>query len=146
MNISINHGLYINASKEKVFEVISTPNGFNNWWTKGCKGKAEINTEFNFNFTNEYNWFAKVTKLIPNKEIEFSMTVCSENWENTKFGFTIEEIEPYKVFLNFEHSNWESQNKEFQITSYCWAHLFLLLKNYIENNNVVPFEQRNDHL
>jgi hypothetical protein len=74
------------------------------------------------------------------------MTVCSENWENTKFGFTIEEIEPYKVFLNFEHSNWESQNKEFQITSYCWAHLFLLLKNYIENNNVVPFEQRNDHL
>lgn len=143
---TISQGFFIKSSKEKVFKAISTADGFNNWWTKKCSGIPKLDAEFNFYFSEEYDWEAKVTKLIPNEEIEFAMTLASESWENTSFGFKLTDDTNGNIFIEFYHKNWKSVNKEFQITNYCWANLFFQLKEYIETGVVLEFSQRNKHI
>jgi uncharacterized protein YndB with AHSA1/START domain len=140
------HDICINSSPTLIFKAISTPEGFNNWWTNKCSGVAKINEEFNFYFSEEYNWFAKVSKYSSNEAIEFSMTIASECWEQTSFGFLLTEVSSTKTQVQFYHKNWNNTNKEFRTTSYCWAHILYFLKNYIENGIIVPFENRNNHI
>lgn len=143
---TISQGFFIKSSQEKIFEAISTPEGFNNWWTKECSGIPKLDAEFNFYFSEEYNWKAKVSKLIPNEAIEFTMTVASENWEDTVFGFQLTPDSNNNIFIEFYHKNWKSVNKEFQITNYCWANIFFQLKEYVETGLVLEFSQRNKHI
>ena len=143
---TISQGFFIKSSKEKIFEAISTAAGFNNWWTKECSGIPKLDSEFNFYFSEEYNWKAKVTKLILYTEIEFTMTLASESWEDTLFGFKLTNDTNENIFVEFYHKNWKEVNKEFQITNYCWANLFFQLKEYIETGVVLEFSQRNKHI
>lgn len=145
MNV-ISQGFFIKATKEKIFEAVSTPDGFNNWWTKRCNGIPELGAEYNFYFSESYDWKAKVTKLIPNEAIEFAMTEASESWEDTSFGFQLQEDTNNNIFVEFYHKNWKAINKEFQITNYCWANLFFQLKEYVETGIALEFSQRNKHI
>jgi hypothetical protein len=43
----------------------------------------------------------------------------------------------------FFHEGWQEASEHFAITNYCWGQLLAGLKNYVEKNVVVPFEQRN---
>ncbi|MDB5288133.1 MAG: hypothetical protein JWR05_3082 [Mucilaginibacter sp.] len=40
--VAIKHLFHINASKEKVFEAISTIEGFKNWWTVQTTGTDHV--------------------------------------------------------------------------------------------------------
>ncbi len=143
---TISQGFFIKSTKVQLFEAISTAEGFNNWWTLKCSGFSQLGNEFNFYFSDVYDWKAKITKLIPNEEIEFSMTVSSEDWENTVFGFKLNDDANDTIYIEFYHKNWKSINKEFLITNYCWANLFFQLKEYIETGVVLEFSQRNKHI
>jgi uncharacterized protein YndB with AHSA1/START domain len=143
---NISQGFFIKSTREKIFEAISTPEGFDNWWTLKCSGTAQLEDEFNFYFSEIYNWKARITKLVPNESIEFTMTVTSEGWENTTFGFQLNDDSNGNIYIEFYHKNWKIANKEFQITNYCWANLFFQLKEYIETGIVLEFSKRNKHI
>lgn len=140
---TIYHDFSINTSSSKVFEAISTPEGFNNWWTLRCSGKANPNEEYNFYFGEDYNWFAKISKLKINEEIEFCMTQAMEEWMPTRFGFILSEDVPNITTVQFYHTNWKEISKEFRVASFCWADLLRQLKQYLEKGIITPFEQRN---
>ena len=140
---TIFHNFQINAPIQNVFKAISTPAGFNDWWTLRCEGKPELNEIFNFYFGDEYNWFAEITKYEVNKEIEFKITKASEEWLPTSFGFLLQEEANDSTFVQFYHKNWTEASNEFKISTYCWGSLLRDLKNYLEKGIITPFEQRN---
>ena len=140
---TIYHDLIINVPNNKVFEAFSTTHGLNNWWTLKCNGKFEIGEIINLNFTDDYNWYAKIEKLIPNKEIEFSMINATEEWMPTHFGFILHEENLTKTSLEFYHSHWKTITKEYRVTSYCWASLLSQMKQYLEEGIITPFKKRN---
>jgi uncharacterized protein YndB with AHSA1/START domain len=137
------HDLNIKVDKSTIFNAISTPDGLNNWWTLKCDGKPGIDEIFNLYFTNEYNWYAKITKFEFDEVIEFTMISSSFDWLPTKFGFILTQIDTNTTSVSFYHSNWKEENKEFRITSYCWANLLRQLKNYLEQGIITPFNERN---
>ncbi|MCG2611541.1 SRPBCC domain-containing protein [Flavobacterium sp. SM15] len=140
---TIYHDFTINATKERVFEAISTPEGLNNWWTLRCSGNPELNEEYNLYFAEQYNWFAKISKFIINEDIEYKITHAMAEWLPTSFGFKLKEIKPNVTYVEFYHSGWENVNQEFRIASYCWANLLRQMKQYLEEGIITPFEQRN---
>lgn len=140
---TIYHDFTINVSKEKVFEAIATAEGLNNWWTLKCTGKFELTEVINLNFTDEYNWYAKISKFEENTLIEFSMTEAMEEWLPTQFGFKLNAINSEKTEIEFYHSNWTEVTKEYRVASYCWAILLSQLKQYLELGIITPFEKRN---
>ncbi|MBD0823849.1 SRPBCC family protein [Aestuariibaculum marinum] len=142
MSFNIYHNLFIKASQEAVFNAVSIPEHLDNWWSLKSSGTPELGVEYNLNFTDEYNWFCKVSKLELNKLIAFKMTVSDKDWDPTTFQF---ELEPHNegTMLKFSHVNWPEANDHFKYSSFCWAMLLSGLKNYLEKGLVIPFEERN---
>jgi uncharacterized protein YndB with AHSA1/START domain len=140
---TIYHDFTINANPERVFETVSTPYGLDNWWTQRSSGKQEIGSVFNLHFTDEYNWFAEVSILKHNHQIEFSMTKAMEEWMPTSFGFILNEEKQGITSVQFYHKNWSTESKEFRVASYCWANLLRQMKQYLEQGIITPFNERN---
>ncbi|WP_109436829.1 SRPBCC domain-containing protein [Aquimarina sp. AU119] len=138
---SIYHDLFILASIKEVFDGVSVPDHLVNWWPKKCTGTPELEQEYNFYFPPEYDWYGKVTTCKPNKSFHITMTKSDKDWNNTSFGFDLEEIKD-GVQLKFWHKGWPKCNDEFRQSSFCWAMLLSGLKNYIEKGIIIPFQER----
>ncbi|MET2985145.1 SRPBCC family protein [Aureibaculum conchae] len=137
----IYHDLTIKTPIEKVFEAVSEPEHLINWWPLKCQGIPEIGNECNFYFTSEYDWYGKVSKLIPNKSFHIEMTKSDSDWNSTTFGFDLKEKND-KTLLSFSHTGWQECNSHFRISSFCWAMLLNGLKDYLEKGIILPFEER----
>ena len=137
----IHHDFWIEASADKIFEAITTPEGLNSWWPLKSSGKAEVGATYNFFFTEEYDWYGTVTECVPNKSFHIKMTQADEDWTPTAFGFDMEELEG-GVQIRFWHKGWPQCNHHYRRSSYCWAILLKGLKDYVEKGIVVPFEER----
>lgn len=138
---SILHNVYIRSTVDQVFQALTGAEHINQWWTLECHGLAEINEEFRFYFSPEYDWTAKVTHVIANKALEWKMLKADNDWTPTSFGFELFQLEEM-TRVEFYHKDWTSTNEHFRKTSYCWAMYLNLLKRYVEMNEVVPFEKR----
>ncbi|MEO8515153.1 MAG: SRPBCC domain-containing protein [Flavobacterium sp.] len=139
---TILHDFKINTSKEKVFEAVTLPNKLNNWWTLRCSGTPELGAMYNLYFAEEFNWYAEISLLKHNNQIEYSMTKAMKDWLPTYFGFILTEEKPNQTYVQFYHTNWQNTEKEYRNTSYCWANLLRQLKQYLEKGIITPFEER----
>ena len=78
MKYAIKHLFHINASKEKVFEAISTINGLLNWWTAKTTGDAAVGSIIHFRFAEMGGPDMKVTEAKPNEKISWECVVLKE--------------------------------------------------------------------
>ena len=138
---NIYHDISIEASINKIFQAVSQPELLINWWPKKCSGKPELGSDYNFYFTDEYDWYGKVSKFEKNKSFHIKMTKSDADWDPTSFGFDLEEQEK-GALLHFWHTGWPQNNHHFRRSSFCWAILLNGLKNYVEKRVIVPFEER----
>ncbi len=142
MAYDIHHSFTIEASKQAVFEAVTSPEHLDNWWTLKSSGEPRLNTEYNLNFTDAYNWYCKVSEVKENESFYLKMTKSDADWEPTTFGFHLKEVEK-GTLLEFEHRNWQENNHHYRHSSFCWAMLLKGLKDYLEKGTVIPFEERN---
>lgn len=138
----IYHDLWIKASSSKVFEAISRPKSIDSWWTNRCEGHIEKGATYRFYFSMEYDWYAQVEHLEIDKHISWTMTQSDHDWNGTTLGFILSE-ENGLVHVQFSHKSWKEINIHFRRTSYCWAMYLRLLKRFIEEGEVIQFDQRN---
>ena len=122
MSNNIYHNFTIKASTKAIFDAVSQPEHLNNWWTLKSSGTPELHAEYNLDFTDKYDWYCKISKLITSKSIHFKMTKSDADWNPTTFGF---ELEPTKngILVKFSHVNWQEENHHFRHSSFCWAML-----------------------
>ncbi len=138
---TIYHQFVINSDILKVFDAISKPDELIQWWPLKCCGQIGVGCVYNFNFTDQYDWFAKIVALDLPYHIEYKMIKADKDLDSTSFGFNLESKND-KVVVNFYHKDWQQVNDHFKIASFCWALLLNGLKNYVEGGIVVGFEER----
>ncbi|WP_341227756.1 SRPBCC domain-containing protein [uncultured Arcticibacterium sp.] len=139
---AIYHNFIIKVSPEKVYRAISTPSDLENWWPLKCSGKPAFEELYNFNFTDEYNWYGKVVKAENAKAFYIKMTEADADWSPTTFGFDLEKTSEGYTYVEFWHKDWPALNRHLKYSSFCWASLLKDLRNYLERGTVVPFEDR----
>ena len=137
----IYHDVFIEASKEEVYDAISKPEHLINWWPYKCKGEARLGAEYNFYFTPEYDWYGEVVQYDKTKSFHIKMTKSDADWDPTTFGFDLKSVSG-GTQLHFWHKDWPVCNHHFRKSSWCWAMLLSYLKNYLEKGTVVPFNER----
>ena len=135
------HDFPVNASSDKVFQAISTAAGLAAWWTKRSSGEPALESEYQLWFGPEYDWRAAVTKCVPDVEFELKLTKAMEDWLGTLVGFLLKESDG-TTQVSFYHTGWPEANDHYRGSSFCWALYLRLLKRYIENNEVVAYEDR----
>ena len=59
---------FVKASPSQVMEMFSTPEGLNRWWTKRSSGVGKEGAEFTLYFSPEFDWHAKITRYVPDRE------------------------------------------------------------------------------
>jgi len=129
---TIYHDIEITASASAIFEMISKPINLDKWWTIKSQGSPELNTDYNFFFSNQYNWFATVAKVTHNQKITYKMINADNDWTGTELEFEILKKSESQHILRFEHRNWKNSNAHYRRTSYCWAIYFQKLKSILE--------------
>ncbi|HEY4611391.1 MAG TPA: SRPBCC domain-containing protein [Bacteroidota bacterium] len=137
------HNFLISAPAQKVFEAIATPAGLNTWWTKRSKGEPTVGATYELWFGPDYNWRGVVSKVTPNAEIEWQLTVADEDWMKTRVGFQLQEKDGV-THVQFHHTGWPESNEHYRTSCFCWAMYLRLMKRYCEFGEVVEYEKRLD--
>lgn len=137
----IYHDLKIDAQAPKIFKALSTKDGMEAWWPKIVSKQFALGSEVQFYFTEQYNWKAEVISLEANRHIHFKMIDADEDWLNTLLKFDILQKDDYCI-LQLSHLNWVENNHHFRRTNYCWAFYLKMIKDYAEQQIIVPFEDR----
>lgn len=142
MSYNIYHNFLIKASQKEVFDAVSLPKHLDNWWTLKSSGQPQLYAEYNLNFTDAYDWYCKVSKVIRHRSFYLKMLKADDDWNPTTFGFEFE-ANKKGAMVKFSHINWPKNNDHFKHSSFCWALLLNGLKNYVEKGIIIPFEERN---
>jgi uncharacterized protein YndB with AHSA1/START domain len=135
------HEFPIKAPAGKVFDAVSTPAGLDAWWTKRSSGTPEIGAIYELWFGPEYDWRAFVCECVPGARFGLELASADADWMGTRVEFVLEEQQGVTL-VRFGHTGWSSANEHFRVSSFCWAMYLRLLKRYIENGDVVAYEER----
>lgn len=114
MSFNIYHNLLIKASLKEIFEAVSLPEYLDNWWTFKSSGVPELHSEYNLNFTQDYNWYCKVSEVKSNESFHLKMTKSDQDWNPTTLGFDLE-VKENATLLKFSHINWPEDNHHLNI-------------------------------
>ena len=83
----IYHDIQINARLQEIFDAISVPQGLNAWWTVRSSGVPTIGSEYNFYFSEDYNWSAEVVSYVENASISYRLTYAANDWIDTILNY-----------------------------------------------------------
>jgi uncharacterized protein YndB with AHSA1/START domain len=133
----------IKASRDRVFQALTTPAGLNQWWTENSAGQPIMGAELELGFGPEYQWRAKVTNLVADSEFELQMVSADKDWIGTRVGFRLDS-KGGTTQVHFYHTGWPSPNEHWRISCYCWAMYLRILRRYLELGEVVAYENRLD--
>ena len=128
------HDIEIHGFRDEIFAALTKPELLNKWWTVKAEGRPEVNAEYRFYFSDEYDWKAKILEVHPPASVSYQMTRADNDWTNSILSFEIIEIDHLRQNLRFEHRNWRSVNDHFRKTSYCWALYLNAMKKLVEKS------------
>jgi len=120
MKHSIKHLFHINASKQKVFEAISTVKGLSNWWTIQTSGKADPGGIIAFRFGEMGGPDMKVTEVKPNESIAWECVASPHGWVGHTFTFTLDENDG-KTRVRFSHDGFPEEDDGYAICTFSWG-------------------------
>lgn len=131
MTYSIKHLFHINASKEKVFEALSTVSGITNWWTTKTSGNAGIGGVIQFSFGDMKGPDMKVIESKAGEKITWECIASPHNWLGHQFTFSLDENEG-KTRVRFYHDGWNEQDDYYAACSFSWGRYLESLRQYCQ--------------
>lgn len=120
MTYSIQHLFHINASKEKVFEAISTLKGLSNWWTVETTGKTFIGGIIQFRFASSGRPYMKVADMKASEKVSWEWVENNHGWKRHTFTFVLDENDG-KTRVCFSHDGWAEQDDNYAACSFSWG-------------------------
>ena len=120
MTYSIKHFFHINASKQKVFEAISTIKGLSNWWTIETTGDSLINGIIQFRFGGSGGPDMKVKESQSPQKVTWECVESNHGWKGHTFTFTLDENEG-KTRVRFSHDGWKELDDFYAICNFSWG-------------------------
>ncbi|MEH6652229.1 MAG: SRPBCC domain-containing protein [Motiliproteus sp.] len=134
----INHQVGIEASPEKIYELLTTNSGLSQWWTNDVSGAGDVGSVIEFRFNGGGPDFT-VTQLVPNKVVGWKHTgAMPEAWMGTEILFQLRQ-ESDQTFVRFTHANWKEPTDFMAHCSTKWAVFLLSLKDALETGKGKPF-------
>ena len=136
MSAEIRINVVIKATPEKVYNAVTTQEGIENWWCKQTTAKPEVGFVNIFIFGKFRNEM-EVTRLTPNKRVEWKCINSIEEWVGTDISFDLEEKEG-RTILRFAQAGWRAVTDTFAGCTYDWALFMKSLKSFCETGTGTP--------
>lgn len=127
---AIKHLYHIQASKQEVYEAISTIEGLKNWWTVQVSGDSGTGGIIAFRF-NEHGMDFKVKELKENEIIAWECVAGNPDWIGTTVIFRFDENEG-KTRVRFDHENWQETGDHYAACNFSWSRYLESLRQFCQ--------------
>ena len=117
--------ILVDQSPAKVFKAVTNVRG---WWSEEIEGKtANLNDEFRYHYKDVHRCTIKLTEVIPNRKVVwsvldnyFNFTKDKREWKGTKVSFQIAK-KGEKTELRFTHIGLVPDYECFDVCSDAWG-------------------------
>lgn len=135
---SIKHLFHINASKEKVFEALTTIQGLSGWWTAATSGETKVGGILSFRFGDFGGPDMKVKELIPNESVTWECVGENEGWQGHIFTFQLDTNEN-KTRVRFEQAGWKEADDFYASCNFSWGRYLESLRQLCQSGKGEAF-------
>lgn len=132
---------HITATREKVYEAITTIKGLSNWWTTQTSGDSNPGGIIQFRFGD----FGNDMKVITMKKDEWLQWECvggPDDWIGTRVSFQLNDNNG-KTRVRFEHAGWKHANDFFAACTFTWGRYMESLRQLCQTGNGEAFGSEN---
>jgi len=116
-HVEICHDVLIDAAPVSVFEMVSTAEGLDRWWTRQATGEPRVGEVFRLFFAPAYDWLAVVTRCHPPSEFELLVTRADGDWIGTRVTFELTRRDT-RTLLRFRHAGWPVRSAHWRQSSF----------------------------
>lgn len=138
MTYSIKQLFHIDASREKVFEAISTIKGLSNWWTTDTKGEVSQGGIIRFRFAENGGPDMKVIESRPPESVTWECLESPHGWVGHTFSIRLDD-NAGKTRVRFSHEGWIEQDDSYAICSFAWGRYMESLRQYCQTGKGEAF-------
>lgn len=138
MSYSIKQLYHINASRQKVFDAISTIKGLSNWWTTDVVGEEKPDGSIQFNFGDFVGPKMKIVESKSAEKLVWECITSEHGWEGNTFTFLMDENDG-KTRVRFSHEGWEEQDDFYASCCYSWGRYLESLRQYCQTGKGEAF-------
>lgn len=134
--MDIIHNFKISTTPAALYELFTTADGINKWWSMDCEIAHAPGDISRLRFTkaeDKIEMVFRLDRLVPDREVAWT---CVENpnpaWINTTLHFQIEESGD-QVDFTFNHGHWDEKWKgqlPYEQTKQGWGHFMGSLRDY----------------
>ena len=134
----IDHELKIDATPERVYAALTTPDGVKGWHTPAASGTGEVGSEWVFPFADhpEFGW--EITASDAPSRVAWRCTRGPGDSVGTTATFTLSGTDDDRTLLELQHAGWPGTHGNFRKFNTTWGVLLHHLRDYVETGAAAP--------
>jgi uncharacterized protein YndB with AHSA1/START domain len=133
------HFVRIHAAPEKVYASLTDESGLRSWWSTGVDINQSENV-IHFHFAGDFNPDMKVTKLDPNRLVEWQCIAGHKNWQENTFSFELREVSGETGLMFTQIYAQELSDEVYGTYNFNWGYYLQSLKLLAETGIGTPFK------
>jgi len=136
----IMHLVKIHASRERIYEAITTAEGIRKWWTRHADLDSQIGGIGEFRFSYDGTVVTKVSVEQLNPPIRVVWKTISSfrpEWSDTTISFDLR-WDGSDTILSFAHRGFKEADDIYALTTTGWAYYLVSLQQYLEKGDGAP--------
>jgi uncharacterized protein YndB with AHSA1/START domain len=133
------HRITIDASKEDVFEAITTTEGLQGWYTATAEGDAGHEQEIKLHFKSKegpFHW--KVLIPEPGSTVRWECLEGPGTAAGSKAFFQLTDRGDGRTTVDLDHEGLDEADEKHKVCNTMWGALMLHLKKYVETKRSEP--------
>ncbi|GAC1394001.1 MAG: hypothetical protein NVSMB47_02310 [Polyangiales bacterium] len=132
------HKMEIRASRQDVFQALSTQQGLASWWTRTTKAEPRVGSVAEFQFGGgKFVSKRQVVALDPGARVAWKCIEGASEWVGTEITFELAEKDG-ETTVRFRHRGWSEASDFLAHCSYRWAYFLRSLKLYLQEGKGNP--------
>jgi uncharacterized protein YndB with AHSA1/START domain len=133
------HALVIHASKQTVYEAITTQKGLSSWWTTDVKARAQEQSTIEFRFHDPFHPDMKITKLREAEKVEWECVAGADEWIGSTFVFELTKQDGDTQLKFVQKYEKKITDEAYGIYNFNWGYYLQSLKDFCESGSGKPY-------
>ncbi|MGW0971663.1 SRPBCC family protein [Streptomyces sp. NPDC002516] len=129
------HRVGTTATRDTVYQALTTVDGLAAWWTSDTEGDGEDVLRFRFGDVGGFDM--KVLELQPDTRVRWEVVAGPEEWIGTTVTFDLKQDGDWTIIL-FAHEGWREQVEFMNHCTTKWALFLMSLKSLVETGTGAP--------
>ena len=133
------HAVDVKASKDRVYEALTTREGLAGWWTTDVTADVRVGGLIDFRFGGFFHPVMEVIKLDPGRLVSWKCVGGEKDWENGRFSFALEDRASLTLLMFTQDYARELSDETYGRFNYNWGYYLGSLKKLCETGKGAPF-------